>query len=198
MNNSGFWWILLSLGLYGALHSILAARWVKTAVERRLGQAAYQRFYWLFFVVAAALTFLPTLALVVLLPDRPIYQLPAPWNLLTGLIQLAALVGLGLGVIQTGALAFLGIRQAISGPVPEALVTNGLYRWVRHPLYTCALVFLWASPSLSWNTLALNLGVNAYLWIGSIFEERKLLKQFGGAYAAYRARTPRLIPGIKI
>ena len=36
------------------------------------------------------------------------------------------------------------------------------------------------------------------MWIGSIFEERKLVDQFGEAYVEYRRRTPRIIPGIRI
>jgi methanethiol S-methyltransferase len=194
MLSTGFWWILLSTALYGLLHSLLAARRVKATAERWLGQARCQRFYRLFFVVVAGISFLPTFALVALLPDRIIYTILGPWKYLTMLIQLSALVGLGIGVSQTGAFAFLGISQALSGPRPEVLVKDGLYHWVRHPLYTCSLVFLWLVPTLTWNLLALNLGVSAYLWIGSIFEERKLIEQFGAEYADYRACTPRIIP----
>ncbi|MBE0697197.1 MAG: hypothetical protein IH586_09760, partial [Anaerolineaceae bacterium] len=126
MNASGFWWILLSVVLYGVLHSILAASRFKAAIQRLVGQPVYLRFYRLFFAVAAGLTFLPSLALVALLPDRPIYTIPDPWKYLTALVQLAALVGLFIGVSQTGAFVFLGITQAISGPMPEKLVRNGL------------------------------------------------------------------------
>ncbi|MFN7037866.1 MAG: methyltransferase family protein, partial [Bellilinea sp.] len=72
--------------------------------------------------------------------------------------------------------------------------TWGLYRWVRHPLYTCSLLFLWLMPVMSWNLLALNLGVTLYFIIGSRFEEDKLLDEFGEAYAEYRRRTPAFLP----
>jgi methanethiol S-methyltransferase len=198
MNSASFWWIILSIALYGVLHSLLAARQVKTFVERQVGQERYCRFYRLFFVIVAGITFLPILALVAMLPDRTVYILPTPWKYLTAILQFAALVGLGVGIKQTGAFTFLGITQAISRPTPEKLVLDGLYRWVRHPLYTCSLLFIWLVPTLTWNLLALNLGVTAYLWIGSIFEERKLLRQYGQEYANYRVRTPRILPGIKI
>jgi methanethiol S-methyltransferase len=198
MIRSSFGWVLLSVVLYGVLHSILAASGMKAAIQRRVGKTLYHRFYRLFFVIIAGITFLPSLALVAMLPDSVIYTIPAPWKYLTILIQLAALLGLGIGVSQTGAFSFLGITQAISGPAPEKLEQGGLYRWVRHPLYTCSLLFIWFAPTLTWNLLALNLGVTAYLWIGSIFEERKLLEQFGQEYAEYRKRTPRIIPGINI
>lgn len=198
MAAAGFWWVLLSVILYGILHSILAGNPVKARVERRIGKARYQRFYRLFFAITGGVTFLPTLALAALLPDQVIYSIPAPWRFFALLVQLAALGGLVAGVLQTGALAFLGIAQAFSIPAPEKLLTGGLYRWVRHPLYTCSLLFLWLAPVMTWNLLALNLGVTAYLWIGSIFEERKLAAQFGQEYEEYRRRTPRIIPGINI
>ena len=44
------------------------------------------------------------------------------------------------------------------------------------------------------NLLTLNIGVTLYFWIGSIFEERKLVREFGDAYRAHQARVPRLFP----
>jgi protein-S-isoprenylcysteine O-methyltransferase Ste14 len=44
------------------------------------------------------------------------------------------------------------------------------------------------------NILALNLGLSIYLWVGTLFEERKLIKAYGAAYEEYMQRTPMLIP----
>jgi protein-S-isoprenylcysteine O-methyltransferase Ste14 len=44
------------------------------------------------------------------------------------------------------------------------------------------------------NRLALVAGVHVYFWIGSIFEERKLVREFGDAYRDYQHRVPRLLP----
>ncbi len=51
---------------------------------------------------------------------------------------------------------------------------------------------------MTWNLLALYLGLSAYLLIGSIFEERKLVQQFGKEYVEYRRRTPRIVPGAQL
>jgi protein-S-isoprenylcysteine O-methyltransferase Ste14 len=203
MSATGFWWILLATTLYGALHSVLAANRVKALVERWIGSCLYQRWYRLLFSLQAGLTFLPVLALVAALPDRTIYTIPAPWVYLTLALQGLALVGILVGVLQTGAMSFLGIRQLVApgdppcGPMPEKLVVTGLYRRVRHPLYAFSYLLIWLVPTMTWNLLALNLGLSAYLWIGSIFEERKLAEQFGQAYLAYKKRTPRIIPGAR-
>jgi protein-S-isoprenylcysteine O-methyltransferase Ste14 len=37
-----------------------------------------------------------------------------------------------------------------------------------------------------------------YVGIGIIFEERKLLREFGKEYADYKSTTPMLLPGLKL
>jgi protein-S-isoprenylcysteine O-methyltransferase Ste14 len=198
--DTGFFWILLACALYGVVHSVLASNTAKAFAARQVGQTAYQRYYRLFYVLVAVVTTLAVLALVPLLPDRSMYRIPSPWLYLTLFIQGIALLVMLVGVLQTGALDFLGIRQVLAANPgsPEKLVVSGLYRWVRHPLYTAAFLLLWPVPVMTWNLLALNLGFSAYLLIGTIFEERKLVEQFGTEYAEYRKRTPRIIPGIKL
>ena len=200
---SSFLWILFACTLYGALHSLLAGRAAKDFARRRLGTIG-ARYYRLFFNLQGALTALPVFFLAWRLPDAVLYQIPAPWNLLTLLLQILALVGLWVGVRQTGTLQFLGLDALIPGyqpaleGAPARLVTGGLYRWVRHPLYTCGLLLLWLVPTMTWNLLALAVGLTVYILVGIFFEERKLLYEFGSAYAEYRRRTPGLIPFLKI
>ena len=201
MVGTGFGWILLACAAYGILHSWLASNQAKGAAARLFGAQAYSRFYRLFYSITGTISALPLLVMAALLPDQTIYAIPAPWVYGTLILQGAAVVALLAGVMQTGALSFLGIRQALSGAEGtssrDQLVTNGLYRWVRHPLYTAALLFIWLAPMMTWNILALNLGLTAYLLIGSIFEEHKLVQQFGAAYEEYRRRTPRIVPGVR-
>jgi len=51
---------------------------------------------------------------------------------------------------------------------------------------------------MTWNLLALIIGLTTYIIIGAYFEERKLLNEFGDAYAEYRQHTPMLIPGLRL
>ncbi len=199
---TGFLFILLACVVYGVIHSLLASTTVKAFAARQVGHGAYLRGYRLFFVLVAVVTTLAVLVLVPLLPDRVIYRIPAPWLYVSSVVQGLALVALLIGLLQTGALSFLGLKQLVEphpgGASPEKLVVDGLYRWVRHPLYTAALLLLWLTPLMTWNLLALNLGFSAYLLIGTIYEERKLVETFGEVYVQYRKRTPRIIPGLKI
>jgi protein-S-isoprenylcysteine O-methyltransferase Ste14 len=39
--------------------------------------------------------------------------------------------------------------------------------------------------------------LTAYLYLGSLFEERRLRVEFGEAYADYQRRVPRMIPRLR-
>jgi protein-S-isoprenylcysteine O-methyltransferase Ste14 len=74
------------------------------------------------------------------------------------------------------------------------LVTAGLHRYVRHPLYTTSLIVLYLVSPMTVNRLAFVIGVHLYFFVGSIFEERKLVCEFGEAYRQYQRKVPRLLP----
>lgn len=193
-----FLWILLGMGVYGFLHSLLASLPVKDRMEEKLGISS-RRWYRLAFNIIAAITFLPVAALVVVLPDAPIYRLAFPRSLPGLLLQGLAVLGVMISVIQTGAGYFLGLKQlrAQPGDGPRAvLVTTGFYRYMRHPIYFFGLLFIWFTPWLTWNILALNLALTAYLWIGAILEEKRLVLEFGDSYLEYRQNVPMIIPRI--
>jgi methanethiol S-methyltransferase len=77
---------------------------------------------------------------------------------------------------------------------PGPFVVRGPYRWVRHPLYSCILVLIWANPDLTTDRLLFNLLWTAWIGVGSIFEERDLTREFGIVYTQYQNRVPMLIP----
>ncbi len=197
LNNSP-WIIFVAVMVYGVLHSLLATHPAKDLARRWLGEAS-GRVYRLAYNIFAAVSLLPVLALVALLPDRRLYTLPSPWSFLALTMQGVAVLALLVGLWQTGAWSFLGLEQLVrptGGDEPQ-LVIRGLYRWVRHPLYTAGLVFIWLTPQMTTNLLVLNVGLTIYLIIGAYFEECKLLRQFGPAYAEYQRRTPMIVPGLR-
>jgi len=187
--------IILAVFLYGLVHSLLALPWAKRRASQWFGPAA-DRWYRLGYNLFGVISLLPVLALPALLPDQTLYTIPIPWTYLALAGQAAAVVMLVVGVKQTGAWKFLGLQQAFApeDQSPPRLVLTGLYRWVRHPLYTAGLLFIWLIPVMTANLLALNIGLTIYLIIGALFEERKLVREFGEAYIQYRKVTPMLIP----
>lgn len=196
---ASFWLILLAVLGYGLLHTILASLRMKALARQWFGPKT-DRWYRLIFNLIAIITLLPILAMPVLLSDTVIYRIPVPWVFFSMVIQLLAVIALLVGIKQSGMTTFLGLRQIFhtEQTSPPSLVTDGLYRYVRHPQYTAGLVFIWLMPIMTWNVLALELGLTAYIIVGAHFEERKVLVEFGETFAEYRKHTPMLVPFLRI
>jgi methanethiol S-methyltransferase len=194
MENSGFW-LILCFGLaFGVIHSTLASRRVKAFAARVFGPNA-SRNYRLFYVSAAAITSLAYFAPVLLLRDSPLYEIPVPWRYLTLVLQLGAGIFLIVTLFQTSLLHFTGLASLFGEKSSaDRLITGGFYRYTRHPIYLFSLILLWLLPVMTWNRLALAIGVTVYTLIGSLLEERRLAGQFGQEYLDYKKRTPWLIP----
>lgn len=79
----------------------------------------------------------------------------------------------------------------------HVLITNGPYRWVRHPSYTsyaiCFLGLFLLIPSIV--TTVMLFGIPAYYSIAKR-EEEMLLDQFGDEYREYMKRTGRMAPRV--
>jgi protein-S-isoprenylcysteine O-methyltransferase Ste14 len=126
------------------------------------------------------------------LPGEPLWRLPA-WFVT---VALAGFLGTGAVLAQLDQGRFFGLRQVWQADAggSEGLHIVGPYRYVRHPLMTCTLLFLWGLPVMSPTLALLSGGLTAYILLALPLEERDLLRQFGPAYAAYRRRVPALIP----
>jgi len=97
--------------------------------------------------------------------------------------------------------ADLGTNWSVTLEVREQhqLITQGVYRRIRHPMYL-ALVLYSVGQALvipNWVAGPANLIAFAILLALRVrAEERMMLEKFGDEYAAYSARTARLIPGV--
>lgn len=189
--------LIAAITLWGILHSLLASTGVKAFSNRMFGEG-FSRGYRLFYNIFAVLTFLPILYLMIILPDRTLYEVPAPYSYWMRAGQGISVIMLFVAVLQTDLLSFAGLRQLFEEEKNGPLITSGLYRFVRHPLYTFSLAVLWLSPGMTLNSFVLYLALTLYVLMGIVFEERKLLRAFGRDYEVYRAVTPMLIPGRKL
>ncbi len=185
--------LLLALAIWGVVHSFLASHLAKDLFRFKIGS---MDFYRLAYNIFAAVSFLPILYLMATLPNRKVYEVPSPWNLAMFGGQLLSIVMLAVAFLQTGALSFIGLRQLFGTEESGSLVVHGMYKIVRHPLYTFSLLFLWLTPAVSQNSLTVYIGSTLYILAGIYFEERKLLREFGEVYAIYQKSTPMLIPGL--
>lgn len=181
--------------VYAMLHSLLASLAVKNGARRLFGPGS-ERWFRLIYNLIALITFLPIFPMIALLPAETLYIVPSPWRWLMLGGQILALLGLGVSFLQTGVLHFLGLAQLLAQQPGESgsLNVGGFYAWMRHPLYTFSLLFLWLTPAMTTNLLTAYLLFTLYFYLGSIFEERRLLAEFGDTYRDYQRRVPRLIP----
>jgi methanethiol S-methyltransferase len=190
-------WLIFTITLWGVIHSLLASLGFKSFLLRLMG-SGFMKSYRLLYNFIAVISIVPVLYLLVSLPDKTLYQVPAPWKYLMLAGQAVSALFLIVAVLQTDILSFAGLRQLVEEEEVGNLVTNGLYRSVRHPLYTFSLMILWFSPAMSMNSFILYAVLTIYVLIGIFFEERKLLREFGQAYEQYKSVTPMLIPALKL
>jgi protein-S-isoprenylcysteine O-methyltransferase Ste14 len=76
------------------------------------------------------------------------------------------------------------------------LVTNGIYTYIRHPLYSSLLFLGWGIffKSPSWLGGLLALAATLFMILTARAEEAENLRYFGPAYAEYRGRTKMFLP----
>ena len=121
------------------------------------------------------------------------YQLPS-WAGWTG----AAIFAIGLWVLWR-AHAALGRYWSDSVQLRQGhkLVTSGIYRYIRHPIYTFGWLLGIAQALLLWNWVVALAGLASFAllyFLRVAGEEQMMLDQFGEAYRAYMNRTGRIIP----
>jgi protein-S-isoprenylcysteine O-methyltransferase Ste14 len=141
-----------------------------------------------------------SIGLILLVPvavyDRthgPAASSPAFWTWL-GLALCAGAAPVGILAWRT-----LG-RFYVPDPevLPEQrLITDGIYRHLRHPMYTAALLWVVGFPLVirsGWGTLVGILFIGPAIWLRIREEEAMLLEAFGDEYRRYQACTWRLVP----
>ena len=185
-------WIWI-LGLIFAIsHSVLATEHCKHWVYQY--GCSKQRYRLLYSIIAALSTGLWILFLHGL-PDVALYQTHGLlWMLLVSLQVLGGLIAVS-ALLPIDGLAFLGLRASKQGLDP--FIVSGIYRHIRHPMYSGVMLILLATPAQSSNGLHFTLLVCLYFMIGARFEETRMLASHPD-YANYRRRVAAFIPRIRI
>jgi protein-S-isoprenylcysteine O-methyltransferase Ste14 len=78
------------------------------------------------------------------------------------------------------------------------VVTQGVYRWVRHPLYGSLILFVWGASlkRISLWSFALAGLATVLLVATALLEEGETRRRLGEAYDHYARRTRRFLPGL--
>lgn len=112
-------------------------------------------------------------------------------------------VALGLPTVALYNWTFGSLGRNITDTVvvrrEHTLVTNGPYRYVRHPFYVASALAVAASAltTANWFIALTGFSFVALLVIRTATEEEKLVERFGDNYRRYMARTGRFFPRLR-
>ena len=123
---------------------------------------------------------------------RPNYTMKSPMIVLGGLIFIVGLV------IRVVALLNLRLNYSSTLRIREGhqLITHGIYKYVRHPVYTGTLLSCLGLPIFGTSPLGflfVLMGIPLFIYrIGA--EEKMLIEKFGEDYVEYTKATWKLFP----
>ncbi len=183
--------------LFFAQHSGMIRRGVKQRIARWAPSGYIPALY----SIASAIALLPLVLLWQPTGDI-LYRLhgPARWAMV--LIAAGAIAGYVWGIRGLrgfdpfGTVPLRAMRRGAPVPSPP-FVARGPYRHVRHPLYLFMIVLFWAAPRLSTDRLLFNVLWTAWVFAGTMLEERDLVREFGQTYRSYQRSVPMLIPSLR-
>lgn len=193
--------IILLFTIFAFSHTWLASLKIKLAMVEKLGIKI--AFYRLFYNSSSIIFFLSFYAIAPK-PDVIVYDLRFPFDIITFALQVLSLVGLVWATRPIDLKEFAGIAQIeryMRGEYKvdeldekQTLKIEGAFKFVRHPIYFFSILFLGFRPTMSLFYLVIFVCIIIYFYIGSIYEERKLVELFGDEYREYQKRVPGLFP----
>lgn len=144
--------------------------------------------------VLVAIQFLLLVALVAL-PDRSDWSTP----LIVHVVGYVFMIGGAILVLAAS--SALG-RSLTPTPVPAAhgkLATTGLYRWMRHPIYSGVLTIVIGVTVRSGSVITVIVAVATFaFFVGKASWEEGQLAEHYPSYAEYAASTPRFVPRLRL
>jgi protein-S-isoprenylcysteine O-methyltransferase Ste14 len=174
----------------------MAAVWFKGRVENAFGN--YYKYYRLFYSCVAAVSLI-LLLIYQFSHESPILYKRSWLVLCISFPLLIAGLTIMIVCIRKYFLNLSGVDVLLKDKHEPVLETGGLHRYVRHPLYSGTLLFIWALfllLPLTSNLIACMV-ITIYTLIGIRMEEQKLRKEFGDAYKLYASSIPMLVPSLK-
>jgi protein-S-isoprenylcysteine O-methyltransferase Ste14 len=193
--------LVFLFALYGFIHSVIASEKVKVYFKKMFGKliAFYRLGYNVFALVGLYFIweFAPH-------PSLQIYKLPAPYDYLVLIPQLMSIVGMIWCFKYISFKEFIGLNQIdryfrneysdIELDENYTLRIEGPYKYSRHPIYFFSIIFLLFRAEMNLFYLTMFISFTAYFYIGSYYEEKKMVRLFGDDYRDYQKKVPRIFP----
>jgi protein-S-isoprenylcysteine O-methyltransferase Ste14 len=127
-----------------------------------------------------------------------------PLDIIVFALQVISIIGFFWASKGIGIMEFLGINQIFryfdksynTNDLDEKtfLKLNGAYKYSRHPIYLFSILFLGLRPTMDLFYLVMFISITLYFYIGSFYEEKKLVEKYGVEYKKYQKKVPRIFP----
>ncbi len=179
------------------LHSLLITGRLNEWLQKKGGflQGSYRIIY----IVFSCLTLISVLWYQYSLPQQLIFAWSGWWRIMQAGLLLYGLITFYAGKQVYDMDYFLGLSQwqnycrgVEAQPLP--FVSRGVLSYVRHPWYSGGLAFLWALGPLTDVSLTVRGILTVYVVVGTLLEEKKLVRELGASYREYCRKVPMLIP----
>jgi protein-S-isoprenylcysteine O-methyltransferase Ste14 len=124
--------------------------------------------------------------------QRPLYTMQSPMNVVGALIFIIGLV-ITVNAQMTLKRNYSGTLRIREG---HQLITHGIYKYVRHPVYTGTLLRTFAIPIYTTSLLGFLfalVGIPLFIYRIGV-EEQMLIEEFSDEYLEYTKATRKLFP----
>jgi len=181
--------------VYFSIHSLTASLWLKQRVAGHF--PGFMPGYRVSFNVIALLTLVPPVYLMYSFPGENLWLWSGGWKYLSNIFTIIAAGGFLWSLRYYKSSEFLGTSQLKEGRKDileqERFYLSPLHRYVRHPWYSLALLYIWSRDMNESFFVTAGL-ISIYFIIGSRLEEKKLIAYHGEQYNIYRQQVAALIP----
>ncbi|MGH9823341.1 MAG: methanethiol S-methyltransferase, partial [Blastocatellia bacterium] len=179
----------LLLSLFAIQHSVMARQWFKRAWTRIVPAPVERSTY----VLIASL-----ILLLMFWQWRPIGTEKIAWSVENrpAMLVLESVFWLGWLIVLVSTFLIdhfdlFGLKQVYyyfkgkASPAPS-FKAPAFYRGVRHPIYLGFILAFWSTPRMSLGHLFFAVMTTAYMLVAIQFEERDLVRTYGGVYEDYK------------
>ncbi|WP_448723198.1 hypothetical protein [Pseudomonas farris] len=133
----------------------------------------------------------------ILIPGSPLFHFAA--------LSMVTLLGLTIYCFRYGSTfwQWLGIRQLIARvrnekiPEPYRLRQEGIKRYIRFPHHTFLMLFFWAHPIMTYDTLLFSIGTTIYMYLGTYHMDSRMEEIFGDQWRIYKKDTGLMLPSLR-
>ena len=195
--------------VFGFQHSLLARPSTKQFINQTFGNSFETHFYPMLYFISQCIIFLIIYdAIRHLKPTIVFFEMPEGMKDHVFWFNRTANLFLIITVFHFDIGKFIGFTQMINffSKTKKSAKNFGqtklnstyLYKYIRHPMYLGILLVFISSTTTYTDLFFINLiSIVFYIEVGSYFEEKSLIKQFGSNYLEYQNITKKYLPGLR-